>query len=284
MSGATAPVSVHDRVFGFYLVTSTAAAWFGGWPDGPGRGDPVLFTGIQAVFLLLWAAVRRAPIGTPRGNAVRAAFSIVAIPSVFTALALVLPGVHPEPFEFTWIAFDRWLCGADPTVAMQALYWGPFIDLLQLAYAAFYLVPVVAVVLAGRAAGRSGFADGLDLVVSGFLFSYLGYLIWPTIGPETYLPHDLPIEGPLCAASVHAAIVAAEIHRWNCFPSGHTMLGVVSLAVVVKHAPRQAMAFAVPVGLLVAATLVLRYHYVADVLAGLLGVPLTVLLVRRIRG
>ncbi len=276
--------SAHDRVWCFYLLTATAAAWAGGLPVGPGHGSPVLFTAIQSVFLLLLLAFRRFPAGTPRGNAVRAAFSLVAIPTVFTALALVLPGVHPEPFEFTWIEFDRWLCGTDPTVALQAVYWGPLVDLLQIAYALFYLVPVVAVVLAGLGTGRAGFADGLDLVVGGFLLSYLGYLIWPTIGPETYLPHDRPIAGPLCAASLHAAIVEAEIHRWNCFPSGHTMLGVMSLVVVVRHARRWALPFAVPVLLLVAATLVLRYHYVADVLAGLLGVPLTVMLVRRIRG
>ncbi|MGA1523116.1 MAG: phosphatase PAP2 family protein [Planctomycetota bacterium] len=278
------PVSAHDRVWVFYLLTATSASWIGGLPAGPGRGNPVLFTAIHAVFLSLMLGLRRFPAGTPRGNAARAAFSIVAIPTVFTALALVLPGVHPEPFEFTWIAFDRWLCGTDPTVSLQVLYWGPAVDVLQIAYAIFYLVPIVAVVLAGLGAGRSGFADGLDRVVAGFLLSYLGYLIWPTIGPETYLPHDRPIEGPLCAASVHAAIVDAEIHRWNCFPSGHTMLGVVSLAVVAKHARRHALAFAVPVVLLVAATLVLRYHYVADVVAGLLGVPLTALVVRRVRG
>jgi hypothetical protein len=284
MTEARTPVSVHDRVWVFYLLTSTLAAWAGGWPEGPGHGDPLAFTGHQLVFLALLWFVRREPAGTPRGNGFRAAFSIVAIPAVFTALAIVLPGVHPEPFEFTWIAFDRWLCGTDPTVELQALYWGPFIDLLQIAYAVFYLVPVVAVLLAGLESGRSGFADGLDVVVVGFLLSYLGYLIWPTIGPETYLPHDAPIEGPLCAASVHAAIVAAEIHRWNCFPSGHTMLGVLSLVVVVRHARRWAPVFAVPVALLVTATLVLRYHYVADVLAGLLGVPLAVVVVRRIRG
>ena len=123
----------------------------------------------------------------------------------------------------------------------------------------------------------------MALLVGGFLFSYLGYLLVPTLGPKDVMPMA-PAAGSAWADALHAALNDAEANPWNCFPSGHTMLGVVSLAVVAKHARRHVLAFAVPVVLLVAATLVLRYHYVADVFAGLLGVPLTALVVRRVRG
>jgi hypothetical protein len=265
----------HEEIWTFYVVTVCAAAGIGG-------GSPAfvaLHLGVLALaWLPRWVSTDRRRLAVLRGL-----FSTVALPIVFSSMAMVLPAVHPEPFEFRWIAFDRALFGVDPTVALQALFWPPLVEALQICYATFYLIPIVAVLWAARRDGIAAYEWALDLVVLGFTLSYVGYLLWPTLPPYRFLWHEAPIEGLLFAAPIHAALDAAEIHRWNCFPSGHTMLTALSMVVLWRHARHGFWTLLLPAGLLVAATLVLRYHYAVDVLAGLCGVPLTLWLARRAR-
>lgn len=212
---------------------------------------------------------------TPRRLAVaRAVVTTGGLLFVFSSLAWILPALHPEPYEWRWLAFDRALFGGDPTVAAQAWHAPLFVEVLQLCYAAFYFVPIVVIAAAWHRHGLAVFDRCLALVLFGFLTSYVGYLIWPTLPPSRYLWHTREIEGVWLARELHAALAAAELHRWNCFPSGHTMLSVLSLVLAWRHVRSVFWILLVPATLLVLSTVVLRYHYVTDVLAGLLGVPL----------
>jgi membrane-associated phospholipid phosphatase len=84
---------------------------------------------------------------------------------------------------------------------------------------------------------------------------------------------------------IDATLNVLESNKRDCFPSGHTM---VVLAVLIEAARRSRKTFLwflpFAVGLLMA-TVYCRYHYVADVLAGLalvfVAVPLGNALYRR---
>src|SRR5215831_5497278 len=71
-----------------------------------------LHGGILALAVLLRAATRRRSAFARR--AAWCVFTLAGLPCVFLSLGMVLPMVHPEPFEWRCIAFDRWLCGTDP--------------------------------------------------------------------------------------------------------------------------------------------------------------------------
>jgi membrane-associated phospholipid phosphatase len=188
----------------------------------------------------------------------------------FSALGRLLPAVHPGAFEWRWLGLERQLFGADPTVVVQALLSPALTEVLQWTYAAFYLLPITAalLVLAGR--GPAAYDRAMAQLVFAFLLSYLGYLLWPTLPPYRFLDHGAPLQGVFAVAWWNATLAAAEGNQWDCFPSGHTMLSLVSLMLVWRHGRRWLLPFGAVVALLIAATVLLRYHWLTDVVAGAL--------------
>jgi membrane-associated phospholipid phosphatase len=219
---------------------------------------------LVAVVCVHRLAVRRSPAAA-RGW--RTALAIVGLPVVFSAMGWILPAVHPEPYEFRWLDVDRRWFGADVGVLVQGWLRPWLVELLQLVYASFYVVPIVAGIGALRRGGAA-FDRAVLALVGGFLASYLGYLLVPTLGPKVVLAFPTAIEGLWAAASVRAWIDGAEANPWDCFPSGHTMLTVTSLLLLWRWNRRWFCWLLAPALLLIASTMLLRYHWAIDVLVG----------------
>ncbi|MGE0141677.1 MAG: phosphatase PAP2 family protein [Planctomycetota bacterium] len=273
-------ISGHERIWTFYLCSVLAIdGLFGADAHG---GRPLLHA---LTHLLLLVIVWSVPflVRSPAKLAItRGILTTVGLVFVFSSLAWILPSIHPEPFEHRWVDVDRAWFGVDPTVWAQRLLLPPLVEVLQFCYAIFYFVPMIAVATIGVGRGWSAYQRALETILLGFTVSYLGYLWWPTLPPYRLLEHSIPIRGVWLAETLHEALDRAEVHRWNCFPSGHTMLSVLSLTMLWRHQRRAFWLLLPGVVLLVASTVVLRYHYVVDVLAGLVGVVLTLLLARHV--
>lgn len=198
----------------------------------------------------------------------RAGLAIVGLPIVFSAMAWLLPAVHPEPWEFTFLAFDRAWFGGDPAVLAAGVLPPVVVEILQLTYASFYALPIVAALAALRGSGTAAFDRALVLLVGAFLASYLGYLLVPTLGPKVVLAYDEPVRGLWLTDALRTAIDAGEANPWDCFPSGHTWLSVTSLLVAWRWNRRAFWFLLAPASLLIASTVLLRYHWVIDVVAG----------------
>jgi membrane-associated phospholipid phosphatase len=214
------------------------------------------------------AAARRGPADAARRR--RCALALVGLPVVFSALAWLLPAVHPEPFEYVWRAVDIAICGDDVSRLAFDVLPGWSVLPLQLVYASFYFVPMAAVLTVGAFSGAAAFDRALAIVVGSFLCSYLGYLLFPTLAPKVVLPADAAATVDGVTGFVRKCIDAAETNPWDCFPSGHTMLSLTSLLVVWRWARP-----AVPCCLLVVvpictSTVLLRYHWPIDVVVGAL--------------
>jgi membrane-associated phospholipid phosphatase len=274
---------VEDAIWIWYAATVAAVALLL-CDEAPG-GSPLAFAAIHggvaiAALGVRAATARRSPWAA---RTARGAFAVIALPIVFSSVGLILPAVHPEPFEWTWLELDRALLGGDPTVAVQGLLTPWTTEILQWVYASFYLIPIAVVGTALVRRDAEGFDRALPTVVFCFLLSYLGYLLWPTLPPYRFLEHQ-PLEGVWLAERIHALLDMAEFNRWDCFPSGHTMLTVISLLLAWRRARALFWVLLPIVMLLVSSTVALRYHYVSDVVAGLLGVPLGLTLSARLLG
>jgi len=264
------PVTTLERFWLCYCAAVSVAALCAG--GGGGDGHAVLpFVAVHAVVAALQcvpAVLRRS--GRPRGaRLAQALLACGGLPVVFSALALVLPHLHPEPFECAWYRLDLRLFGTESTAAARAWLPAAAVLPLQLVYASFYLVPIAAGLLVLRARGAAAFDRAVAILVGGFLCSYAGYVWFPTLAPKVVLPLGVT-DGSGFAATVRAAIDSAEANPWDCFPSGHTMLSVTSAIVVWRWSRRQlpfVLAVVVP---LIASTVCLRYHWPIDVVAGAL--------------
>lgn len=258
-----------EHVWWVYTGLVVAVAWVAPLPGSAGSGAAwftFLHLSVAGLVTIGWWTARRAPAVA---RWVRAAIALTGVPVAFSSLCLLLPAVHPEPYEYLWLDVDRWLLGSDAArIATRLPEWA--VELLQLCYGGFYLLCVGVTLLAFRCAGAAAFDRSVLLVTGAFLLSYLGYLLFPTLSPQLVLAHSGDPKGLWLAGPLRAAIDAAETNPWDCFPSGHTMLTIVALIVAWRWARRWFWWLLVPSLLLIASTVLLRFHWLSDVVAGAL--------------
>lgn len=261
------PRPTSERIWLVYLACVSGIAAF--VPEALAPGATVGFAAVHGAvlaFVLLsrWLAVHR---GHEAARVPRAALAVCGLPAVFTGLCWVLPWAHPEPYEYVFLALDRALLGVDAALASARLP-ALIVEGLQLIYAAFYGICIAAALLAGRGSGRAAFDRAVLWLVGGFLCSYLGYLLVPTLGPNVVLAHEELLRGVWLLPTLRAWTDAGEANPWDCFPSGHTMLAITSLLILWRWHRRAFWWFLVPCLLLIASTVLLHYHWLADVAAG----------------
>lgn len=245
--------------------------------DGGGAENhlPVRFVCLHLVVASLQVVplVVQRRYGDTFARVARTALALVGLPVVFSALCWILPDAHPEPYHLAWYRLDLQWFGGDVTASLRRHTPDLVCLVLQLLYASFYLLPIAASLLCLRERGPAAFDRALAIVVGGFLSSYLGYLWFPTLGPKDVLPIVLPPTYEL-AHAVRQLLDEAEANPWDCFPSGHTMMSLVSVVLVHRSGSRYRLPFAVVAALIVLSTMVLRYHWPIDVVAGMVAVPL----------
>ncbi|MCA8967230.1 MAG: phosphatase PAP2 family protein [Planctomycetes bacterium] len=263
----------------FWLVYVAAVLAVSLIASDPGRDATARAAHFGVHFAALWIALGIARLARRDHGAARwwrAGFAVVGLPIVFSAKCWLLPYVHPEPYEYTFAAFDRAVFGGDVARLADGVLRPWVVEGLQLIYGVFYLVPLVAALGALRRTGPAAFDRAVAILVGAFLVSYLGYVLVPTVGPKVALAFDRELDGLWLFGHVRGWIDGAEANQWDCFPSGHTMLTLVSLLLLWRwHRPLFWWLLA-PCVLLVLSTVLLRYHWTADVLAGALLVWPTV--------
>lgn len=191
--------------------------------------------------------------------------------------------VHPVDYDGLLIAADRWICGVDPTVWLARFAHPALTEYLQICYFLFYVLPVTHAVelwMNDDIERLKIFARKMSFV---YFISYLAYFAMPAVGPRFTL-HDfsltsLELPGLWLTETLRAVVNAgggvtaralhpAEVVNRDCMPSGHTMLTLVNIILAFRFRSRFRWVFAVIGGSLIISTVYLRYHYVVDVVVG----------------
>lgn len=203
---------------------------------------------------------------------------MVAIPLLFGQLPDLIPAMGILDKDPILIRLDQTLFGCQPSILLARLHVPFLTDLLQVVYTSFYFFPVVLAVRMILKRRRGQFDYLMFLVCYGFFLSYLGYLLVPAIGPRFCIRslYPFPLSGLGLYECLSSLLNKLEQINRDCFPSGHTMMTVVS----VWHAwqvDRPIFRFLLlPGTILVFSTLYLRYHYAVDVLGGIAFAAFTV--------
>jgi len=270
--GAIAALRPSERLTALVLAGLLALAVFarpGGWAP-----RSATFAGLLLVLLVLGRARGRA------APALRDFLPILVVLLVFLLLQPLVVAVNGHRWDSALAAADRRWFGA------LAAHWhgafgrpAAFTDLVYLAYASFYFLPITVAVLARIRSGPEGFERVAFRILLGFYLSFLGYFLWPAEGPR--VPEALAaaqLGGGAVSQAVRAFLNGAESTTLDAFPSGHTALSVLPALLATRPFPRLApllWAWALAV---VFATVYIGVHYVADVAAGLLFAGLTLVL------
>lgn len=245
------------------LTLSVALLWVTGASAVSLRvlGATVLFMVSVAVLAKLdgWAHVFR----------VRLLLAYVATFFFYASVKDTVPALGLETRDAWLLSLDaRVFEGSTPSVWLQR--WSvPWVnEVFSAAYLAFHGYLHLAMVWA--VVGSREKAEGFfGQVFSAYVPGIVGYYLVPAVGPVAAFPElfTVPIEGGWLTR-LNAAVVANGSSTYDLFPSLHVFITLVLLGHDARANPRR-FRWMVPVAvLLVLSTLVLRYHYAVDLLAG----------------
>ncbi len=190
-----------------------------------------------------------------------------------------------DPFFIRWE--QAWF-GCQPSLAlMEALPFRAASELFYGAYFSYYLM-IVGVGLALYIRNREQFLHYLAVLCFLFYACYLCYIVVPVVGPRIFsgacepyqLPSDVaPVQPPVFPATVQAGLffqVMAFIYRvfetpGAAFPSSHVIVAIGTACFSSLYLKRLRLWHWLAVFLLCVSTVYCRYHYVVDVLAGILA-------------
>ncbi len=203
----------------------------------------------------------------------------------FKELYFMIKPIRPYDFDWLFIQIDRWMFGTDPTKFLYHYSHPVITEILQIVYGSFYLLPILLGLFLLRKKRYLATDFAVFSIVYGFYLSYIGYFALPGVGPRFTLHNfentnkELPglfLTNPLREfVNIGESIPEgtqnpAEYVQRDVFPSGHTMLTLIVMFLSVRLRSRSRYFF-VPIGsLLIIATVYLRYHYVIDLIGGLI--------------
>ena len=201
----------------------------------------------------------------------------------FKELYFMIRPIRGVDYDDLLIAIDRWIFGVDPTYWFMKISNPFFTEILQIAYASFFFLPMF---LAANFyfKNRKLIAEyAIFSVIYGFFISYLGYFIFPGVGPRFTL-HDFALldselPGLLFTPFIRGIINAGgSVFPWtedptqfvqrDVFPSGHTMMTLIVMYLSFKYRSGIKWVLSLFGTLLIISTVYLRYHYAIDVIAG----------------
>lgn len=183
------------------------------------------------------------------------------------------------------ILIDRFIFRFNPTVELYKIANPYLTELLQIVYGTFFFLPVILGIELIRQKKSDEFNYSAFIIVYGFVLSYIGYIIVPAIGPRFTLhnfeTNNLELPGLFVTDFLREIVNSGEsipagtlnpalIVQRDVFPSGHTQMTLLVMFLSVKFGSKLKWFFIINGSLLIFATVYLRYHYVVDLIGGLL--------------
>lgn len=234
---------------------------------------PLLAMEYGLLIILIPSLIHMAHTHRARGWHLAREFYLIPLTMLsFDSLGELVPYVNPHSYDADVATWDAAMFGGHPTIWLQRIVTPWITEVLQLAYASYYFLPIILMVRLSQAHRKQHpvFVEAATTLGLTFFLSYVGYFLLPVSGPRNYLAplYTVPLTGVLLAGPIANTINALENIKWDCFPSGHTAVVLVVLSYVWRHA-KPLLRYYLPVSvLLILATVYCRYHYVSDVLAG----------------
>jgi membrane-associated phospholipid phosphatase len=242
---------------------------------------------LAAAASLLWIEVRSARLSARRAALRRLWHGVPVVTGVFTQTGMLILAVRHVDYAAALERLDRALfLGANPIEVLERVASPWLTEVLQWAYTAYLLLPIGLVALLAWKGDAATIRRALFSLLGVMYLSYLGYFLVPASGPNIHNNLARPAVCPISSLGLYrfadelpGVWLSEALRRWmfeveltkmDCFPSGHVAVAVVCWIVARRlHRPLGALFGVVAAGV-VLSTVYLRYHYVVDVVAGLL--------------
>jgi membrane-associated phospholipid phosphatase len=234
------------------------------------------------VIFLMAVYFSDAPLSSPR-RWLRDWYPVGAILLVYKELYYIIYPIRGMDYDELLMKIDRWLFGVNPTEWIAQFSHPVLTEFLQIVYASFFFLFLIAGYEMYRRSMMKEFYYMLFLVSYGFFLSYIGYFLVPAIGPrftihDYHTMHEM-LPGLYLTDTIRYLLDAGEsipygvpnpedyVQR-DVFPSGHVQLTMVLMYFVAVYRLRIRTFILITGSLLIISTVYLWYHYVIDVFAG----------------
>ncbi len=209
---------------------------------------------------------------------------------IFKEVHVIIQSLGRDDWDSLLIYIDRSIFGCDPTVWL-ANYSNPILtEILQISYASYYFIMLVVGIELYLRKEYEKFNFAVFTIVYGFVLSYIGYLLFPAVGPRFTL-HDFysmntDLPGIWLTNTIRdlintgesipkGAINAIALAQRDVFPSGHTQMTLISMYFARQYKINSRYIIYTLGILLIFSTVYLRYHYVVDVIGGIFFMIIT---------
>ncbi|MEK6692148.1 MAG: phosphatase PAP2 family protein [Nitrospirota bacterium] len=208
-------------------------------------------------------------------------FPVAVVFLIFDSLGGLVHHINPTDRDELLIKIDYYLFGIHPTVWLEGISRPWLTDILQAAYSTYYFLPIIYGIFLKLHNKRGELELSLFLIIFCFYLSFIGYILFPAIGPRFTLDHlqNTPYKtmgGIFLAEFIRNTIDAVEGIKRDAFPSGHSAVALVVLYLSYRFEKRIFLIYLPIVSALLISTVYLRYHYVVDVIAGILLTIVTI--------
>ena len=181
--------------------------------------------------------------------------------------------INPHDKDIVIIQMEEWIFGVSPNLYLERFIRPWLSEIMHSFYTSYYpFCPIIGAVLYLNRQ-YSEFRDVMVSVVIAFYLGFLGYVLVPVVGPRFAMAHlfTVDVKGvTLLSSQIAHYINLLESTRRDCFPSLHTAITfLVTMWAFRYHRWLFYIMAPICAGLLLS-TVYLRYHYVIDVVAGIL--------------
>ncbi len=197
-------------------------------------------------------------------------FPVICVWLIFDSLEWVVHYVNPHDIDPLLIKLDYLIFGNHPTIVLERIVHPILTDIFQVAYTTYYFIPIGLGILLLTHRKEEAFDRSLFLILFCFYLSYLGYILFPAIGPRFTIDHlqTIGLQGFMIADPIREILNRLEGIKRDAFPSGHTAVAIMVLYCAYRFERRYFWICLPMVTALVFSTVYCRYHYVIDVIAG----------------
>ncbi len=199
---------------------------------------------------------------------------------IFETFFMILPYFNPGDYDRELALFDFRLFGVNPTVWIERWVHPWLTDLLYLIYFIYYPFPLFILVYLYRKEKFTELDRSIFLLLVVNYGAYIIYFFVPAMGPRYYEPimqlQTKSLNGVFLAVPIREVIHFFEPNKFDAFPSLHTATTLTTLIIMAKYNKKMFLIF-IPffLGILLA-VIYCRFHYVADVIAGIVWALLAV--------
>ena len=220
---------------------------------------------------LLAAAVAVAAVGARRirwriWQWIHPLLLVAIVFTLYTTIGRLGMAMFP-PVDARLSAIDTWTFGTDPALAIHRLVTPAWVEFSGLVYAWFIPYVYLSIILGclGRPpVERAQFLTGW---VFTYAIVYLGYLFLPAQGPIAFHADLPPLPDGFFHRLVEASTAATGGYH-GAFPSLHVGASVYLCGFDLGTNRLRGLTYVPVVAFIYVSTLVLRYHYAIDLVAG----------------